>query len=375
MRFSMPEWNEYDVGAFLFYLGIFLVNISEKSLVALSWYGICAVCVLLGIISHWRNISLVDIVFICLNTSMAIICYFLVGNLSIKRYILVILFPFITWLLLNNSIHTYTLEAAVYLNGVYILYVFLSKGINTQVFVSSSTNFVSVFLFYPLLPYYVKTESNGKKIRIFPALFVWVLCILGRGRGGMITSTFFLAALCVIKNEYSLKSKGVKTLKLLVFILLALCSVFLIYLNISSLLTLESFEYFKSRGLHSSSRLMIWDEYLQALKGNVQNILFGVSINNLPSQVKEYHGNFHNSFINIHATSGIFMFFYVLLLLGISTVKGIRNKKWVYVVALATLCVRGFTDHVFWGAYGTPVFLYFALIQFEKESRIIKAVR
>lgn len=364
--YRMSLWNYlYSIGSAAFFLALMLVNIVDSNIVTIVWYSVCAFCTILGLISIYQKCSVWFLLFFAICVISSLLCYRLINNLSLMQYIFVIICPLIASMLVNTNINPLYLKVVIFIDATYIATSYMAHGIQGQLFLSSSTNFVSVFLLYPTVVYYSKVDLKKQKTDIATIVVVWFLCILARGRGGMLTSSFLLVA--ILLNAYYEKPISRRN-RIVYGIAIVIILLFLIMIIISSSdiwLKWGAFEYFNNRGLESSSRLGIWDEYLTAVSSNKNYMLWGAPFSELYIQVTRIHGNLHNSFLNVHAYNGLIMLILVIFYI-LRTIKyGIKSKNYLFLACFITLCVRGFTDNVFWGAYGTPAFLYFLFIPFD----------
>ena len=49
----------------------------------------------------------------------------------------------------------------------------------------------------------------------------------------------------------------------------------------------------------------------------------------------------------------------VIVLLINNVIKSLKNENYLFCFCMFFLLIRGFTDHVLWNAYGTPVLFFF----------------
>ena len=122
------------------------------------------------------------------------------------------------------------------------------------------------------------------------------------------------------------------------------------------------FEKFEDKGM-DSSRVDIWNAYFGKACENPINFLFGAPIQEIPL-ISSFEGNCHNSFIQLHAYNGVFMFAVFFFMLYKSVKKYYKFKVFLLLVILLTMFVRGMTDKFIFGQYGMPIMLYLVAIPF-----------
>ena len=116
----------------------------------------------------------------------------LVGNATINDVIFVALFGLTSTALTSKELEESTLLIVLGLNIVVVVFKLLTVGVTGQIYISSSRNFISVFLMYPLVIYYSIIARENKRISLIPIVISWIICLIARGRGGIISCTVFL---------------------------------------------------------------------------------------------------------------------------------------------------------------------------------------
>lgn len=326
--------------------------------VSLLWYVSLLTSAVAGLYAYDFNLEKKTIILFLFVLMTGVVNYYVIGTTTLKDQALNLMLGCVSLLMTSKYANERALLAILAMNEIIVLYKFATVGLWGQVYTSASTNFVSVYLLYPAVVYYCLCERNGGKISFAPAVSVWVLCLLARGRGGIIVATFFLLGvfLCCYKNTY-------KRQKLIVLCMgIALAAI--VILNIdkigAKLINSVAFEYFLDRGLKSSSRMSIWSNYLFHALGSEKSLLLGPAMKYTEVNIN-YKGNPHNSFINIHMNNGLLMLIAVVGILIINTIKGIKENKPIFVICLITIMARAFTDSIFWTTYGTAVLFFFLL--------------
>lgn len=359
----------YNLAVLLFFCMLLAMNaFVNTSTLVIAWYFSGCFCFLLGILLLIHKLSLKVLLFILICIFSSLVCYRVNHNLSITQYIYIMMCPIIGLLLADPCVRANTLKYVIVIYATYILFSFLTGGIQTQVFLTSSTNFVSVFLLYPTVIYYTKLESEDQKISVYPIAVIWVLCILARGRGGILTTTFLLFWIILHAYKEQLKNRKTKIIIGCALVIVGFVAIMCIIATSDIWLQWDAFEYFSNRGLESKSRFAIWGEYFEAIQRHPIYLLYGAPFTDLKLQVTEIHNNMHNSFFNIHIYNGLVMFIIVLIYLINAFRYGLHKRKFIYLACLLTFCMRAFTDNVFWGPYGTPVFFFLLFFPYDLDQ-------
>ena len=178
---------------FLYFVLFIAHNVFYGNLIInILWYIVLGSCFLMGVL--WSNLSFTRDIYIyfILFIIATILNMMFVGNASLFDIIFSLIYLGIYNLLCDKRIKQKYIENAIYLCCIILSISLISVGVGNSVFYNTSVNFVSVYLFIPMIVYYVRAESLEDRIPIMPALSVTVTCILSIGRSGIITSAFFL---------------------------------------------------------------------------------------------------------------------------------------------------------------------------------------
>lgn len=238
------------------------------------------------------------------------------------------------------------------------------RGSVAKIVLISSSNFVSVLLILACAVYYVGLENEGRKIHLYdliPAAGSFALAVWARGRGGIL-SCGVLAVLVLILYARSLTGKNAKRLVILFLVLFAVLAGML-FAGFNPVEQFFSLGKFASRGATSDERMVIWGSYFSKATESLPNFLFGGPLLEIPV-IMRFEGNSHNSFIQLHAVNGIFMFVAMIGLLIRAGMYYYKNRRWTTLAMMLVVCLRGMTDKFIFGQYGMPLVLYFALFPY-----------
>lgn len=341
----------------LFYFVTFLlVNQFEYYFIAIAFYFSLILCCFVGLYVNKCILSRKEILTIILIIFTGALNYFLIGTTSIKNQIFLFVFCMASISFTDDTLSEKTVLIAIWLNIIVVIYRFLTVGFWGQIYTNATSNFVSVYLMYPTVLYYSIVAKKRKKINIIPATIIWLLSLLSRGRGGIISTTIFILMLYFVQYR-TLHAKN-RLLITAIGIIIISVTIFNLDFILKKLNTSIIMEYFIARGGLKSSRIRFWKEYIVQTVSSIKNILFGTNVSNIEIG-QRWDFNPHNSFIEIHMHNGIFTLITVLIMLIKNGYISIKKQNYIYIVCMISIMIRAFTDHVFWPAFGTPILFYF----------------
>lgn len=357
-----------NVSVFIYFVFLILTQEVENYAVFVGFYASLLLCSIVGLYSQKFIVPLHKILVILSMVMLTGINLIFVGNATVNDVVYVGLFALTSFALTSAQLEENTMLIVLGLNIVVVLYKLLTVGVTGQIYISASRNFVSVFLMYPLVLYYSIIARKNKDINIIPIVISWIICLVARGRGGIISCTVFLVAICLIKY------KGMKSTRKLITTLIFIIGLSIVMLNLPAILAKISgsavFELFAANGMRSS-RTSFWPEYLELATSNLRNFVLGA--NTSKTFIGLYlDGNPHNSFIEIHMLTGIIGVAMVLILLVKSGIRSFKSGNLLFLACMISMLIRAFTDHVLWASFGTPM-LFFLL--FYNDASDIRAVQ
>lgn len=351
-----------ELSVYLYFISILILTYQDNTLTTLLYYGAAFACLVsLKLIKKRTE----PIVIALLLTGMAfgMLNIGLVGNLNPILLFIFLMGFYSAQLFMHESVPAKVFLNILWVWVIYILLMIALKGLGNPVFTYVSNNYISVYLFSPTVLYYIKSEMDHEEIRIFPAAVVWVMCVLGTSRSGLITATLMLGALLVYKYYMGQGSHRKILLLGAAFFGCVLVVAVLLPLVLERFSDYYIVDRFLSMGLTSNARLRMWSEYI-ALLDDKTYFLFGAPMDQVYWAARFYEGNLHNSFFFVHAYLGIVGFVGMVLLMAYSAAVACKKRNWVFLIMFGTFCLRAFTDHVFGCNRLTPVFLCMLLYPF-----------
>lgn len=184
------------------------------------------------------------------------------------------------------------------------------KKVHIYVFMNSllvgfSYNYISGLLVLSLSVYFSYYAKFGKDVKygsVFAFLSV-IACALLYGRSGIIFS--FMLFFIYFKG-YLNPSKGMRF-----YFIMICCCLLLAYGTYNISLLTDAVQNSKFREGIQSPRFTMLHEYFNAL--NINALIMGVDITKLPT-VASFNFNPHNSFVNLHAMTGILCYGAIVLI-------------------------------------------------------------
>ena len=235
---------------------------------------------------------------------------------------------------------------------VLILLRFILVRNPNDVFVSSSRNAISAILILGSALLY-STYEEKESLPLIPAILTFLLSCIAIGRGGILSSAILLLFV-LFYNTFMAKTMR---LRILVTIVIFIVVLGFIYVNYYDLFFKEAFERLFSEKLVQNERVSYFEEYLDYLRSDLGNLLFGVKASDVPS-IRYLGGNFHNSYLSLHSKSGLLGFAIVSILIVKSGLTAIKNKKYIPLGLLVVVLVRILTDELCFTGLYDPLFYY-----------------
>lgn len=353
---SITKQGLVNFSVLMYFIFMILTNQLENYGVFIGFYTSLVLCGLAGLYTKDFQVNMKRLNIVLLLIITAFVNTLIVGNTRINDVIFIGLYSFASLSLISEELDEKIPLIGFMCNAIVILYKFATVGVvSGQIFNSSSRNYVSVFLMYPLVIYYSIIGRKAKNISTIPVVIAWVICLFARGRGGIISSTLF------ILGVYFVKYKNMKSARRIIVTSVIAVGVAVAMLNISSIIQMLGasaiMEMFARNGL-GSSRTRFWPEYINLAMGSLKHFIFGADISNTFIGM-HLSGNPHNSFIEMHMLNGIIGFGAIVILIIKNVIKSVKNKQYLFLVCMSSMLIRAFTDHVLWAAFGTPVLFFF----------------
>ncbi|PNJ93104.1 hypothetical protein CEP14_14010 [Cylindrospermopsis raciborskii C04] len=248
----------------------------------------------------------------------------------------------------------------------YFIYFIIYRGIDpNKIFLLSSRNTVSMLLIYYSAILYIITDKVGFGKPILPAAVTLILSVISYGRSGIISSFFLITGILLLNSSEKRKSTEFNIfiffcgIVFLTFIVANRADIVKVINNIT-----HYFQYLELKGLADrDGRELIWRRYISAI--DWVRFIFG-SDRKYASSLVGFGGNYHNSFLELHANFGISGIIYMCLLLN--AMLKLFNLNRLLLLILVTIVIRLSTDNgLFQSQYSFTVF-YITLYAFKARE-------
>ena len=212
---SLPLLNQMAGPAlFLYFVSILLTYIMTAGFRQGLFYMTTALCVGIFIVWKARNetpvVNMDIVLFACLCMVTGLLNFVLIGNITLKKLLeCAFLNTATAAMLIEMKFNRKWLLYSVYIYCVHFALKFVTTGLDVRVLPRYSNNFISLIIIMPTVIYYAVSEAYGDKISYIPAFFVWVICLLAKGRSGIGAATI-LFALLFVYVETRRESSGYK---------------------------------------------------------------------------------------------------------------------------------------------------------------------
>ena len=258
------------------------------------------------------------------------------------------------------------------IGSIFIIIKYLLSD-NEMLFINKSRNCVSEYLTEIMFILVFMCEYSEKKMPIVYIFIYFWGCLIGRGRGGIITAFVFFALVFIsrfIGERNTAKILMLKTIGLATFIILAWLCIYNWSYVMNTFLggfverkaRIAGNQYFSVLKMYFSSnaRVQLLKTYFRSIfKGNViTNILVGQQTIVLSPLYAEFNGNAHNSYILTHASFGVFGFIYVVWGIFLKTFRLIKKKHLELAFIIIAFTFRSAIDNMFPMDLGIVIPLY-----------------
>ena len=222
----------------------------------------------------------------------------------------------------------------------YFTYYFYNGIDPNEIFLYASRNVVSWLLIVYSAIIYIVSDKARLKIPVLPAVMTVIFSVMSYGRSGIISS--FILLMGILLLTFRENRKNSKFYILLTF--LGILSMFFLSNGGDIGNTIYDISHYfhrlETQGLSDSAgREYIWNTYINQM--DMTRFLFGTNAK-YDSSVITFDYNYHNSFMNFHASFGIVSIIFMFLMLW-AMVK-LFNRNNLLLLILITVILRSFTD-------------------------------
>lgn len=259
---------------------------------------------------------------------------------------------------------TPALTFMVYLVTAYFLLRLLSGADMERLLVKGSNNQISALVLGMGLIWYMAQLARGETPGLKMAFVIWIGCVAGLGRGGIISATAMLFGMALTQPRRNALPMGLFVFGAL--LLLATPQVqALIYMQVAA-----DFQ----GGTASPEREFVWTTYVE--HQDLATFFFGLNPRLFQQQVGL---TLHNSYLALHASYGIAA---IIVVLASVILLPLTLRKPLVTVILFTILFRGMTDVVLLAdglMLGTPFFMVWIVamrnLDLQTSMRSLQAVQ
>lgn len=219
-----------------------------------------------------------------------------------------------------------------------------------------SGNGISYMMIITTIALYISRYMSEKKILIWPAVSNFLICFWAGGRSGIFSSLIIFLGICYI----AVKNKKIFYTFFFVISAVLISTGFIFYDYLREFYFFKvPFDRFATHSLLNDPRIQIWSNYFINL--DFSRFIFGANIKNDPwpdGTILNY--DYHNSFINLHANTGIYGFF--LILLACYSLIFYYRKNFLYFILFSAIILRAFTDSFIFFESWDFLFFFFLMV-------------
>ncbi|GHV78816.1 hypothetical protein AGMMS49944_06070 [Spirochaetia bacterium] len=234
----------------------------------------------------------------------------------------------------------------IYFFSFIIYRIFVIRISPNEIFEYASQNAIAYLALVYTVPYYFIRIRNNKPIKLFPSVLCLILGIVGIGRSGMAVTFCLFIYILLFTAKYSKFHR-------LIALTLVVCSLMFIYFYRGMIIEIiDLYKQIKrvdvgSAGLLSSGgRTDLWKEYIFSLKW--YEWIIGKDLINYRGRLYLFRqGNFHNSFVFLHARCGFVAILFALYFIVLIIKRKFSDQMKFYSMLLLFILFKGFFDHVY----------------------------
>ena len=355
LRISKKQIKEQIINSFLIVtlLMFFITRVISNSSLMLTVSNLCVVAIgMIGLFWIFLNKDIYIIGYTFLLIVFCIICDLIKTEWSYgSDCVFSVMFIGIAYCLYSIKVNSKLFGMLFYFVCMYFVITILVMHVSFRniIIEGTSYNYISVIaIFYYTIYELAKIKNNGEP-GIIDTIILLIVCVLGYGRGGILTA-FITALLVGIYKLYVNKARK----RMYLLLLIAFGVLYFILPYIQQMLTmLNAFGKFERRGLEDT-RDDMWREYIVLCSKNFSDFFFGVS----PIKFN-YSGNMHNFLFQMHATFGMPFFIITIYLIIKSILKCVKEKQTWLLIIISCFLIRCFTDKVMFRGFGEIILYYF----------------
>ncbi len=345
-----------EIGTFILRSSFLLRNIG------LTIIG--ALCIFYCLVKNGTRINRPFINFIAFYTLCGIMSMIVNQNADLQELLWPSAYMGVGLLLLNFKMPFQTAKwTYITVSIVFVVVIFIAGGAD-NLRMLSSRNTISVYELQLWAVYMISAYQNKEDAKYWSILLGLFVSVISIGRGGIITFAIMLLLFIFFRFKKG-ESKRTGLGRFVLYLVLLIVLGIIVYRTYGFYIN-QMISNFKLRGV-SSKRLLIWKEYIEATKSSILYCLFGA-----PQRgsfwMDAYADNLHNSFFELHAKYGLFMFAYIIIILSKRAISFFRRKEIYLFIPLIGMIIRMNADYTNFNSMLDMILIYLLLKpRYEKQ--------
>lgn len=278
--------------------------------------------------------------------------------------------PVALWLLYGKRINNkYWFFISVFITLATVAS-WLTSYDNYSIMNGLSRNYVSIFLLVSVFIITLIFENKGKNVPIYVPIAYMGFSILAIGRMGILASLLYCVLFSFVYIKRSEKYTRFKIIILLIILILLLMMFVLKYdVFVNKLFS----RFFDSTALNSNDgRLRLYLLYLEKMFHNPCYFVLGVKISEITKELNFIQGNLHSSFLQVHASMGIFGLLGIVYYLKKSFLYLFKVKNYYEIIYLIVFLFRISTDYSLCGFITDIILIYYVLMPIAKRKQNVR---
>jgi hypothetical protein len=246
----------------------------------------------------------------------------------------------IALLILKNKVPSWSCYLVFYCLVSYFLALMIFGADARYVLTASSHNGISMMMLVACISLYATSGLERKKIDIIPAILTFIVCVWAIGRSGILAS--FILLVGILLQKWKLRCREIFYFTIIIYTIGFIVIINEDYfLSILDIVIRGAIENYSIRTTQEEPRFMLWGNYYDNL--DLRRIVFGVNLLEDPwPDGEEYAYNYHNTWINLHAQTGL-MGLLICSLLFFALIEYFNTNRLFFILLLA-LIVRWSSD-------------------------------
>lgn len=326
----------------------------------IEWGIISILAIITYITERYDKYSFLFLLYLLCYSCLTIFSILLNGNGDLSNIASAfVYYPFVFLIFREKLNHSIVKKVFYFSNAVLILLLIIFR--EHAIIFQTARNSISALGIASYFLWLISAIENHEENKLLPTIVVFIVAFLGVGRAGILSATFLL--LMNIFFYKSSKRANLAQLKKYIRILVIL----LILIVISYSLFMPALTNFQSRKFNSL-RTDFWEEYFDKVIASPVNLLVGAPIDENRNMVPNGYWQLHNSFLGLHAKSGLVAFLTVNILLINSTVYLFKKKQLALLFFLIAFVFRTSLDYMLFNSPFDFIIYFYMFLPFSSSK-------